>query len=86
MELRVNAPYRGVDLELRAGTTTVGLEIPEERKAQMLADFPEIFEELGATAGVAEEVAPEVAEELAPVVTEEADAAAAKTGRRGKKA
>ncbi len=45
MELLAKELYRCPQFELNEGETTVGREeITEEKKAQLVADFPEVFE------------------------------------------
>lgn len=47
MELLAKELYRCPQFELNEGETTVGREeITEEKKAQLVADFPEVFEVL----------------------------------------
>ena len=50
MELRAKEIYRAPDFDILVGATTldVVVELTDERKIQMLADFPEIFEEVPA--------------------------------------
>ena len=47
MELKAKATYRAPSFDLFEGMTTVDVEVSEEQKAQMLADFPDTFEVLG---------------------------------------
>lgn len=47
MDLKCKETYHSGLCSLYQGDTTVGLAIPEEVKAQMLADFPDLFEVVG---------------------------------------
>lgn len=84
MELKALHQYSTADFDLAVGATTVDMNISDEKKAQMLADFPEWFEEFTGEAAKVE--APVVVEEViveapveAPVVVEEV-----KSGKKGK--
>jgi hypothetical protein len=46
VELKAKGTYHNSFISLIEGDTTTGMEIPEEVKAQMLSDFPELFEAL----------------------------------------
>lgn len=46
MELKCLHAYVSAELELQPGQTTEGTEVSEEKKQQMLADFPEWFEKI----------------------------------------
>ena len=65
MELRIKqGRYLSADgINLVAGKsndTTVGLEITEERKQELLVDFPELFEEIDEDTEAAEKAAAEL--------------------------
>ena len=55
MELKCLHPYISAAFELTPGQTTEGMGISEEKKEQMVADFPEWFEKIGAEEVVKEE-------------------------------
>lgn len=46
MELKSKGIYRCPQFDLYEGQTTEGFEISEAQKTQMLADFPELFDEV----------------------------------------
>lgn len=50
MELKCKETYHSGLCSLYQGDTTDGRGIPEEVKAQMLADFPDLFEVIGGKA------------------------------------
>ena len=56
MELKAKEFYCNQFCSLKPGMTTADFAVPEEVKAQMLADFPELFEVEYATATPVEEV------------------------------
>lgn len=59
MELKCKETYHSGLCSLYQGDTTDGRGIPEDVKAQMLADFPELFEVVGGKAApVKKEEAP----------------------------
>lgn len=64
MELIAKATYHSGLCSLYQGDTTDGKGIPEDVKVQMLTDFPELFEVVGAS--VANEVKPDVVEVTTP--------------------
>lgn len=47
MELKAHIDYYSFYCTLKAGKTTVGLDLPEEEKERMLRQFPGWFEVLG---------------------------------------
>ena len=47
MELLCKEKYDGPMCSLLVGQSTVGMELPAEEKARLLADFPEWFEVVG---------------------------------------
>lgn len=47
MELKAKGTYRCPQFDLYEGQTTEGFEVSDEQKAQMVADFPELFEVVG---------------------------------------
>lgn len=49
MELKAKDTYRCPQFDLFEGQTTEGFEVSDEQKAQMVADFPELFEVVGGT-------------------------------------
>ena len=88
MELKCLGIYSSLNINLTAGDTTVDKDISEEKKAQMLADFPgkfEVYEGSEVTTPVAVELAvtPTAVEggfvDVAAIVT-----AAQKPGKKGK--
>ena len=70
MELLCKEKYDGPMCSLLVGQTTVGMELPAEEKARLLADFPEWFEVTDDSVEVPAEVKEVEAEEL-PVETPE---------------
>lgn len=68
MELRSLEIYRCPDFDLFEEDTTVGKEISEEKKTQLLEDFPEVFVVLTEEEVAAISVAKEEVEEVAPVI------------------
>ena len=55
MELLCKEKYDGPMCSLLVGQSTVGMELPAEEKARLLADFPEWFEVVGGTVAEKEE-------------------------------
>ena len=80
MELKCLEVYGSAQISLVEGETTVGKEVSEEKKAQMLADYPEKFEIYEGT----EEVTPDPVEEPEPII-EEAPVEEKPEGKPGKK-
>lgn len=60
MELKCKETYHSGLCSLYQGDTTDGRGIPEDVKAQMLADFPELFEVVGGKAAPAKKEEPAV--------------------------
>ena len=46
MELLAKQTYRAPDFELLPGNDTLHLDLPDERKARILEDFPDLVEEI----------------------------------------
>jgi hypothetical protein len=79
MELKAKAQYYGVGgIDLPPGATTEGLTLTEERKAQMLEDFPLVFDVVEAPASDEKVEAPDAK-------ADEPQAPARKTGRKASK-
>lgn len=70
MELKAKTIYRCPQFTLYEGQTTDIFEISEEQKNQMLKDFPEIFEVVGAAKAIKATKKEDVVEEGEAVVTE----------------
>lgn len=72
MELKALAVYRAPEFDLFEGMSTleISLELSDERKEQMLADHPEMFEQLSAAEETAlrEKIAADEAQAAAAVV------------------
>jgi hypothetical protein len=77
MELKAITDYFANDFSLVEGENTKGLELSEERKAELLASWPERFEEyvedlIDKVAEVVGDAVNEVMDELAGVTPEDA--------------
>ena len=70
MQLRAKGNYSAPEFDLAAGDDTLHLDLTDERKAQMVEDFPELFEVIDEE----KEVVPENKEAGLSIETQEAKA------------